>query len=99
MPHKTTIAANLAVALAMFGKRVAVIDADVVMANLEIIMGLRSPPVALIDETGEVVRLAKARELAGGSDMLFIRNGRSGRIECRSNRRAIELNEQLHAHN
>ena len=41
----------------------------------------------------------KARELAGGSDLLFIRNGRSGRIECRSNRKAIELNEQLHAHN
>jgi septum site-determining protein MinD len=46
---KTTIAANLAVALSKFGKRVAVIDADVVMANLEIIMGLRNPPVALID--------------------------------------------------
>lgn len=46
---KTTIAANLAVALALFGKRVAVLDADVVMANLEIIMGLKSPPVALID--------------------------------------------------
>ncbi|HEY5678838.1 MAG TPA: DapH/DapD/GlmU-related protein [Pseudomonadales bacterium] len=56
-------------------------------------------PVTLIDETGEDVRTMKARELAGGSDLLFIRNGRSGRIECRSNRKAIELNEQLHAHN
>ena len=56
-------------------------------------------PVTLIDETGEDVRTMKARELAGGSDLLFIRNGRTGRIECRSNRKAIELNEQLHAHN
>lgn len=46
---KTTLAANIAVALARFGKRVAVLDADIVMANLEIIMGLRNPPVALID--------------------------------------------------
>ncbi|MFQ6105667.1 MAG: cell division ATPase MinD, partial [Candidatus Hydrothermarchaeaceae archaeon] len=46
---KTTIAANLAVAFALLGKRVAVLDADIVMANLEIIMGLRSPPVSLID--------------------------------------------------
>ncbi len=46
---KTTIAANLAVALESLGKCTAVLDADIVMANLEIIMGLRNPPVALID--------------------------------------------------
>jgi len=46
---KTTLAANIAVALARLGKNVAVLDADVVMANLEIIMGVRNPPVALID--------------------------------------------------
>jgi len=46
---KTTIAANLAVALSMYGKNVAVLDADVVMANLEIIMGIKNPPIALID--------------------------------------------------
>jgi 2,3,4,5-tetrahydropyridine-2-carboxylate N-succinyltransferase len=56
-------------------------------------------PVCLLDEDGNEVREVKARELAGGSDMLFVRNGRSGRIECRTNRNAIELNEQLHAHN
>ncbi len=46
---KTTLAANIAVSLAILGKNVAVLDADVVMANLEIIMGIRNPPVALID--------------------------------------------------
>ena len=56
-------------------------------------------PVCILDESGNVVRDAKARELAGQSDMLFVRNGLSGRIECRTNRKAIELNEQLHSHN
>lgn len=46
---KTTLAANLAVALVRLGRRVAVLDADIVMANLEIILGLKNPPVALID--------------------------------------------------
>jgi 2,3,4,5-tetrahydropyridine-2-carboxylate N-succinyltransferase len=55
-------------------------------------------PVSLLDETG-TEQILKARELAGGNDLLFIRNGQTGRIECRSNRRAIELNAQLHQHN
>ncbi|MEM7097054.1 MAG: DapH/DapD/GlmU-related protein [Pseudomonadota bacterium] len=55
--------------------------------------------VTVIDEAGDEVRKAKARELAGGSDMLFIRNSVTGQVICRTNRRAIELNEALHAHN
>ena len=55
--------------------------------------------VTLKDETSATVKTIKARELAGGSDMLFIRNSQTGQIECRSNRKAIALNEQLHAHN
>lgn len=49
---KTTLAGNIAVALTTFGKRVVVLDADVVMANLEIMMGLKNPPVSLIDVLG-----------------------------------------------
>lgn len=56
-------------------------------------------PVFVLDERGTGVKTVKARELAGASDLLFIRNGENGRIECRTNRRAIELNETLHAHN
>jgi 2,3,4,5-tetrahydropyridine-2-carboxylate N-succinyltransferase len=56
-------------------------------------------PVELLDDARELVRIVKARELAGESDLLFIRNARTGTVECRTNRSAIALNEQLHAHN
>lgn len=51
--------------------------------------------VLLISADGEQ-RLVKARELAGQSDLLFLRNSQSGAIECRTNRRSIELNAALH---
>lgn len=53
----------------------------------------------IMDEERNVVKLVKARELAGQSEMLFIRNSQNGVVECRTNRRAIELNPTLHAHN
>ncbi|MEM1230509.1 MAG: DapH/DapD/GlmU-related protein [Pseudomonadota bacterium] len=56
-------------------------------------------PVLLIDGEHPDGRPVKARELAGISDLLFLRNGRTGTVECRSNQRAIELNSTLHAHN
>jgi 2,3,4,5-tetrahydropyridine-2-carboxylate N-succinyltransferase len=56
-------------------------------------------PVLLIDGDNPEGQPIKARALAGESDLLFIRNGRTGTVECRTNRRAIELNAALHAHN
>ncbi len=58
-----------------------------------------STPVTVIDEHGEIIKRVKARELAGGSDMLFVRNGMNGQVQCRTNQKAIALNEALHANN
>jgi len=71
-------------------------DRCTIDAGLYITAGTR---VTVLDEHGATVATVKARELAGGSDLLFIRNSRNGQVECRTNRRAIELNAALHAHN
>jgi 2,3,4,5-tetrahydropyridine-2-carboxylate N-succinyltransferase len=40
----------------------------------------------------------KARELSGGSNMLFLRNSETGAVECRERAgKGIELNAALHA--
>ncbi|MFK8019520.1 MAG: 2,3,4,5-tetrahydropyridine-2,6-dicarboxylate N-succinyltransferase [Pseudomonadales bacterium] len=55
--------------------------------------------VTLLDDTGASVKTCKARELAGKADLLFRRNSMSGSVECKTNRSAIALNEELHANN
>lgn len=55
--------------------------------------------VQVFDENRNFIKVVKARELAGQSDMLFIRNSQTGIVECRTNQKAIQLNEALHAHN
>ncbi len=55
--------------------------------------------VQVLDENRNFVKVVRARELAGQTDMLFIRNSQSGVVECRSNQKAIKLNEALHSHN
>ncbi|MFP8967249.1 2,3,4,5-tetrahydropyridine-2,6-dicarboxylate N-succinyltransferase [Pokkaliibacter sp. CJK22405] len=55
--------------------------------------------VSLLDDSGNEVKVVKAGELAGQPDLLFRRNSQTGRIECKTNKTAIELNEALHAHN
>lgn len=71
-------------------------DRCTIEAGLYITAGTR---VSVVDENGQEIKSTKARELAGASDLLFIRNSETGQIQCRTNRRAIELNEALHAHN
>lgn len=46
---KTTITANLGVALANYGKETIVLDADVAMANLELILGMEGRSITLHD--------------------------------------------------
>ncbi|MGH2898134.1 MAG: P-loop NTPase, partial [Solirubrobacteraceae bacterium] len=46
---KSTIAANLALALARLGHRVTIIDADLGAANLHTMLGVVNPPVGLAD--------------------------------------------------
>ncbi len=44
---KTTIAANLGIAMSLRGEDVVVLDLDIAMANLELILGLEDKPVTL----------------------------------------------------
>lgn len=71
-------------------------DRCTVEAGLFITAGTK---VSMLDTQGQPVETAKARELAGKSDLLFRRNSATGAVECLTNRSAIELNEELHAHN
>ncbi len=46
---KTTLAVNLSIALAGFGKKVVVLDADVELANLSLALGMGGRPITLQD--------------------------------------------------
>ena len=71
-------------------------DGCTIAAGLYVTLGTT---VDVVDEQRTLIRTVKARELAFGNDMMFVRNGTTGRLECRTNRRTIELNQALHAHN
>jgi len=71
-------------------------DNCTVEAGLYITAGTK---VTMLDEKKQPVKTVKARELAGQSNLLFWRNAETGRVECLTNKSAIELNEALHANN
>ena len=71
-------------------------DRCTVEAGLFVTAGTK---VNMLDAEGMPVETTKARELAGKNDLLFRRNSSTGAVECLTNRSAIELNEELHAHN
>jgi 2,3,4,5-tetrahydropyridine-2-carboxylate N-succinyltransferase len=71
-------------------------DRNTVEAGLYITAGTK---VALLDEHNQLVKVLKARDLAGQPDLLFRRNSETGAVECKTHKSAIELNDALHAHN
>ncbi|QIB66681.1 2,3,4,5-tetrahydropyridine-2,6-dicarboxylate N-succinyltransferase [Kineobactrum salinum] len=71
-------------------------DRCTVEAGLFVTAGTK---VTVLDADGKSAQTVKARELAGQSGLLFRRNSSNGAVECLSNRSAVELNAELHAHN
>ncbi|MEE5068790.1 2,3,4,5-tetrahydropyridine-2,6-dicarboxylate N-succinyltransferase [Pseudomonas alliivorans] len=71
-------------------------DRNTVESGLYVTAGTK---VVLLDENNELVKIVKARDLAGQNDLLFRRNSQTGAVECKTHKSAIELNEALHAHN
>jgi 2,3,4,5-tetrahydropyridine-2-carboxylate N-succinyltransferase len=71
-------------------------DRCTVEAGLFVTAGTK---VTMLDAEGMPVETVKARDLNGKSDLLFRRNSTTGAVECLTNRTAVELNEELHAHN
>jgi 2,3,4,5-tetrahydropyridine-2-carboxylate N-succinyltransferase len=55
--------------------------------------------VVVLDDAGSEVKTVKARELANQSELLFRRNSLTGRVECVTNKTAVQLNEALHVNN
>jgi 2,3,4,5-tetrahydropyridine-2-carboxylate N-succinyltransferase len=55
--------------------------------------------VTTLDADASPVETVSARELAGMSDLLFRRNSLNGAVECLTNKTAVQLNAELHAHN
>lgn len=71
-------------------------DRNTVESGLYITAGTK---VALLDDQNQLVKVLKARDLAGQPDLLFRRNSQTGAVEAKSHKTAIELNAALHAHN
>ncbi|GLQ31184.1 2,3,4,5-tetrahydropyridine-2,6-dicarboxylate N-succinyltransferase [Litoribrevibacter albus] len=71
-------------------------DRCTVEAGLYITAGTK---VIMLDDQNQAVETVKARDLANKNDLLFRRNSQTGAVECKTNKTAIELNEELHANN
>ncbi|MFM1895972.1 MAG: hypothetical protein RLZZ385_1046 [Pseudomonadota bacterium] len=71
-------------------------DRCIVEAGLYVTAGTK---VNLLGRDGALLKVVKARELAGQPDLLLRRNSLSGAVECVPNKTSVELNPALHGHN
>jgi septum site-determining protein MinD len=64
---KTTMTANIGLAIAKLGKKVIMVDADLDMANLELVLGMEGRPITLQDVlAGEAQTTDSIYEINGG---------------------------------
>lgn len=71
-------------------------DRCIIESGLYITAGTK---VMLLDENNQDVETVKGRDLAGVADLIYRRNSQTGRVEAKTNKTAIQLNEALHANN
>ena len=71
-------------------------DGCIVEAGLYVTAGTK---VNLLDDHGDLIRTAKARELSDHENLLFRRNSLTGAVEAIPLQDSITLNEELHSHN
>lgn len=71
-------------------------DRSTIEAGLYVTGGSK---VVVLDGQNNEVETVKAGVLAGKPDLLFRRNSVTGRIEVKTNKSAIELNDELHSNN
>ncbi|MEM1689902.1 MAG: cell division ATPase MinD [Candidatus Hadarchaeales archaeon] len=67
---KTTLAANLGVALSAMGKKVTILDADLTMANLALVMGIDQIKASLLDVIKGRAKLSEALRESHGVRLL-----------------------------
>ena len=71
-------------------------DGCIIEAGLYVTGGTK---VNLLDQAGELIKIAKAKELTDMTNLLFRRNSLSGAVECLPVKNSASLNEELHSHN
>lgn len=71
-------------------------DRCIIESGLYITAGTK---IMLLDEKNQDVEIVKGRDLAAVADLIFRRNSLTGRVEAKTNKTAIQLNEALHANN
>lgn len=79
---KTLVAANLGIALAQKGKRVALVDADLGGANLHTCLGLPQPEVTLSDYVNGRVKKLEDAMIPAGVDSLFLIPGSQDALDA-----------------
>ena len=71
-------------------------DGCIIEAGLYVTAGTK---VSILDERGDLIRTAKARELTALRNHLYRRNSMTGAVECVPLKNQVALNEELHSHN